>query len=81
MGGGFARTLLTCTSCHHRLGRKILLFLSAGGMVLSLLSFGGYFYAKDVAAAAPPGWIPLLALMVYVVSVTKSQKKVFLLFK
>ncbi len=51
-----------------RLGRKILLYLSSSGMIVSLLCFGGYFFAKDVKGLVPPGWIPLLALMVYVVS-------------
>ncbi len=37
-------------------------------MIVSLLCFGGYFFAKDVSELDPPGWIPLVALMVYVVS-------------
>ena len=56
-------------------------------MMLSLLAFGGYFFAKEsrfcsiraqkylffhihdyIISYLPPGWIPLVALMVYVVS-------------
>ncbi len=37
-------------------------------MIVSLLCFGGYFFAKNVYSVSPPGWIPLIALMVYVVS-------------
>lgn len=51
-----------------KLGRKILLYISDVGMIISLVVFGGYFYLKDVAHTEAPGWIPLLALMVYVVS-------------
>eukprot|EP00094_Tigriopus_californicus_P006177 TCALIF_05947-PA protein Name:"Similar to Tret1 Facilitated trehalose transporter Tret1 (Culex quinquefasciatus)" AED:0.06 eAED:0.06 QI:0/0.66/0.5/0.75/0.66/0.75/4/97/504 len=51
-----------------KLGRKILLYISDVGMIISLVVFGGYFYLKEVAHTEAPGWIPLLALMVYVVS-------------
>jgi len=50
-----------------RVGRKVLLYVSDAGMILSLGVFGAYFYMKDVARADPPGWVPLVALMVYVV--------------
>lgn len=56
----------------NRLGRKVLLYISAAGMILSLGVFGAYFYIKDYSsrevAGETPGWIPLIALMVYVVS-------------
>lgn len=38
-----------------RVGRKILLYASDIGMVISLIAFGGYFYAKDVERVDPPG--------------------------
>ena len=39
-------------------------------MILSLGVFGAYFYFKEHSGGEnePPGWIPLIALMVYVVS-------------
>lgn len=41
-------------------------------MILSLGVFGAYFYLKDYSSkevvGETPGWIPLIALMVYVVS-------------
>ena len=57
----------------YRLGRKVLLYFSDGGMILSLGVFGAYFYFKEHSvpggdASKLPGWIPLIALMVYVVS-------------
>ena len=65
-----------------RLGRKVLLYISNCGMILSLTVFGAYFYLKEKisdtqttpmnsvekSGALLPGWIPLMALMVYVVS-------------
>ena len=51
-----------------KLGRKILLYISSIGMIFSLGVFGAYFYLKDVETIQAPGWIPLIALMVYVVS-------------
>ena len=53
-----------------KVGRKMLLYVSDAGMILSLGVFGAYFYIKDVAKdiGEPPGWIPLIALVVYVVS-------------
>jgi len=41
-------------------------------MIAGLLCFGGYFYAKDVEQMEVPGWIPLIALMVYVVKTKKT---------
>ena len=55
-----------------RLGRKVLLYISDGGMILSLGVFGTYFYFKEHSIqdgeGELAGWIPLVALMVYVVS-------------
>lgn len=51
-----------------RLGRKILLYISSIGMIISLGVFGAYFYLKDVETIEAPGSIPLIALMLYVVS-------------
>jgi len=51
-----------------RLGRKILLYISSVGMIISLSVLGTYFYYKDMAPGTTPGWIPLIALVVYVVS-------------
>ena len=55
------------------MGRKVLLYISDGGMILSLGVFGAYFYFKEHSVQGGdgselPGWIPLIALMVYVVS-------------
>ena len=69
-----------------RLGRKILLYISSIGMIISLAIFGAFFYLK-VSCIWPfqfcqkqidtsfqdiehevPGWIPLVALMVYLAS-------------
>lgn len=55
-----------------RVGRKILLYASNFGMVISLGVFGLYFFLKqqaehDADGNPPPGWLPLVALMVYVV--------------
>jgi hypothetical protein len=49
-----------------------LLYISDGGMILSLGVFGTYFYFKEHSIqdgeGELAGWIPLVALMVYVVS-------------
>ncbi|XP_014469889.1 PREDICTED: facilitated trehalose transporter Tret1 isoform X2 [Dinoponera quadriceps] len=51
-----------------KLGRKVLLYVSGGAMVLTLFSLGGFFYVKsygvDVTAF---GWLPLVSLIVYVI--------------
>ncbi|XP_068974263.1 facilitated trehalose transporter Tret1-like isoform X2 [Bombus flavifrons] len=51
-----------------RLGRKMLLYISAISMCLTLFTFGTFFYVKaagvDVTAF---GWIPLMSLIVYVI--------------
>ncbi|XP_015435420.1 PREDICTED: facilitated trehalose transporter Tret1 [Dufourea novaeangliae] len=52
-----------------KLGRKMLLYISAVSMCLTLFTFGAFFYAKDAAKAdvSAFGWIPLLSLIVYVI--------------
>lgn len=51
-----------------KLGRKMLLYISAISMCATLFTFGTFFYVKhngvDVSAY---GWIPLMSLIVYVI--------------
>ncbi|XP_014469890.1 PREDICTED: facilitated trehalose transporter Tret1-like [Dinoponera quadriceps] len=51
-----------------KVGRKVLLYISGGAMVLTLSILGGHFYVKscgvDVTAF---GWLPLVSLIVYVI--------------
>ncbi|KAL6266492.1 hypothetical protein P5V15_003341 [Pogonomyrmex californicus] len=51
-----------------KLGRKMLLYISAILMILTLFSLGGFFYVKslhvDVTAF---GWLPLVSLIIYVI--------------
>ena len=51
-----------------KLGRKMLLYISAVSMCITLFTFGSFFYVKssgtDVSAF---GWIPLMSLIVYVI--------------
>lgn len=51
-----------------RLGRKMLMYISAVSMAVTLFALGGFFYAKslDVNVEAV-GWLPLVSLIVYVV--------------
>ncbi|XP_071561823.1 facilitated trehalose transporter Tret1 isoform X1 [Temnothorax nylanderi] len=51
-----------------KLGRKMLLYISAVMMALTLFSLGGFFYVKslDVDVTAF-GWLPLVSLIVYVI--------------
>ncbi|XP_028048848.1 facilitated trehalose transporter Tret1 isoform X2 [Monomorium pharaonis] len=51
-----------------KLGRKMLLYISAVLMALTLFSLGGFFYVKslDVDVTAF-GWLPLVSLIVYVI--------------
>ncbi|XP_031847113.1 trehalose transporter 1 isoform X2 [Nomia melanderi] len=52
-----------------KLGRKMLLYISGVSMIITLFTFGGFFYAKDKVEAdvSSFGWIPLLSLIVYVI--------------
>ncbi|XP_078049843.1 trehalose transporter 1 isoform X1 [Augochlora pura] len=52
-----------------RLGRKILLYISAVSMVLTLISLGGFFYVKDVLKSdvSTIGWLPLASLIIYMI--------------
>lgn len=50
-----------------RLGRKILLYISSIGMIITLGALGGYFYVKDSGEnVSHLGWLPLASLMGYV---------------
>lgn len=53
-----------------RLGRKILLYSSACGMIVTLVMLSAYFYVKDIAEmdVSAFGWLPLVALVVYVLT-------------
>lgn len=46
----------------------MLLYISAIGMILTLSSLGGYFYAKDVLLSdvSNISWLPLASLMIFV---------------
>lgn len=48
----------------------MLLYISAIGMILTLSSLGGYFYAKDVLLSdvSNISWLPLASLMIFVLS-------------
>ncbi|XP_050447851.1 facilitated trehalose transporter Tret1-like [Cataglyphis hispanica] len=51
-----------------RLGRKVLLYISAVSMIVTLTVLGGYFYAKSLGVnVVVIGWLPLLCLIVYVI--------------
>lgn len=52
-----------------KLGRKILLYISAVSMILTLIALGGFFYAKNVLEAdvSTIGWLPLASLIVYMI--------------
>ncbi|XP_054005679.1 facilitated trehalose transporter Tret1-like isoform X1 [Hylaeus anthracinus] len=52
-----------------KLGRKMLLYISAVSMILTLFTFGTFFYLKNSVEAdvSDFGWIPLLSLIVYVI--------------
>uniref|UniRef100_A0A2M3ZFG5 Facilitated trehalose transporter Tret1 n=1 Tax=Anopheles braziliensis TaxID=58242 RepID=A0A2M3ZFG5_9DIPT len=51
-----------------RLGRKPILLTSAGGMCVSSITMGLYFYLKHIDSPAVPnvGWLPILSLIVFV---------------
>lgn len=51
-----------------RLGRKLILLISAAGMCLSLALFGVYFYLVSIKSEAVPnlGWLPVTALIAFV---------------
>ncbi|XP_037038353.1 facilitated trehalose transporter Tret1 isoform X3 [Bradysia coprophila] len=50
-----------------RLGRKILLYISSVGMIITLGALGGYFYVKSSGQdVSHIGWLPLASLMGYV---------------
>ncbi|KAL6442484.1 hypothetical protein ACFW04_002595 [Cataglyphis niger] len=51
-----------------RLGRKVLLYISAVSMIVTLTVLGGYFYVKSLGVdVVVVGWLPLLCLIVYVI--------------
>lgn len=55
------------TAVIDKLGRKALLYISAGTMIVNLLVLGVYFYMKDSNVdVSSYGWLPLLSLVVYV---------------
>ncbi|XP_029168640.1 facilitated trehalose transporter Tret1-like isoform X1 [Nylanderia fulva] len=51
-----------------RLGRKMLMYISAVSMAVTLFALGGFFYAKSSGVDVTNiGWLPLVSLIVYVV--------------
>ncbi|XP_050447844.1 facilitated trehalose transporter Tret1 isoform X1 [Cataglyphis hispanica] len=51
-----------------RLGRKMLLYISAVSMALTLFALGGFFYVKSQGINVDAfGWLPLVSLIVYVI--------------
>lgn len=57
---------LIATVLVDRLGRKVLLYISAALMAVTLIGLGVYFYTKGEAKESSVGWLPLLCLVVYV---------------
>lgn len=53
-----------------KLGRKILLFISGGAMIVTLGILSIYFYIKDntTISIAEYGWVPLVTLLLYVLA-------------
>jgi facilitated trehalose transporter len=50
-----------------RLGRKILLYISASAMIVTLMTLGGFFYYKSLGNdISNIGWLPLAAFVIYV---------------
>lgn len=50
-----------------RLGRKMLLYISAVAMIITLMTLGGFFYAKNSGQdVSQVGWLPLAAFVIYV---------------
>nr|XP_012151512.1 PREDICTED: facilitated trehalose transporter Tret1-like isoform X1 [Megachile rotundata] len=51
-----------------KLGRKMLLYVSAVSMCITLFTFGTFFYVKELGSdVSAYGWIPLMSLIVYVI--------------
>lgn len=62
----FIATLLA-TAVIDKLGRKLLLYISAGAMIVNLVVLGCYFALKDSNVdVAAFGFVPLLSLVIYV---------------
>lgn len=60
---------LIATALVDRLGRKVLLYISATLMAITLVGLGVYFFFKGDSSdfsGAKVGWLPLLCLVVYV---------------
>lgn len=50
-----------------RLGRKMLLYISASAMIVTLMTLGSFFYYKDQGHdISNIGWLPLAAFVIYV---------------
>ncbi|XP_018578883.1 facilitated trehalose transporter Tret1-like isoform X2 [Anoplophora glabripennis] len=51
-----------------RLGRKVLLYISSVSMIISLSVLGAYFFLQNehIVDVKPFGWLPLIALVIYV---------------
>lgn len=51
-----------------RLGKKLILLISAAGMCLSLVLFGVYFYLASIGSESVPnlGWLPVTSLIAFV---------------
>ncbi|XP_053689254.1 facilitated trehalose transporter Tret1 [Sabethes cyaneus] len=50
-----------------RLGRKMLLYISDVAMIITLMTLGGFFYAKNSGQdVSQVGWLPLAAFVIFV---------------
>ena len=63
----FASTFVA-TALIDRLGRKMLLYISSISMIVTLITLGGFFYAKNNNVdMSNIGWLPLVSFVIYVI--------------
>lgn len=68
---GVVQVIATCVSAAvvDKMGRKILLLVSASVMALCTIALGVYFFLmdKDQDSVADLGWLPLTSLIVFII--------------